>query len=236
MKISVIIPTLNEEKNIGRTLGCLAKQVVKPTEVIVVDGGSSDKTRQIAKRLSAKVYKTKKGVGWQRNFGGKRASGDLLVFFDADVSPKPDFLERLEQSFAKHKLGVACPLFHPERSRLDIILVYWFFNTVFFVLQRVLPSGAGMCIAVKRNIFEKVDGFDGKLVHDDIHFIRRASRKGTFAVVPIVLDVSDRRFRKEGTIKMLGLYLLLSVFFLFGAFRLANKVKYNFAHYEKKTR
>ncbi len=234
MQISVIIPTLNEEKNIKRIIECLQKQSLKPKEIIVVDGGSKDKTREIAKKALVKVYKTKKGIGWQRNFGGMRAKGDLLVFLDADVAPKSDFLKKIKTSFAKHKFGLACPLFHPEKSRLDIIMVYWFFNAIFFLLQKVLPSGAGMCIAVKSSTFKRAGGFDDKLVHDDIHFIRKASKIAKFGIIRAVLEVSDRRFRKEGTVKMFIIYLILSIFFVFGAFNLANKLQYKFAHYDEK--
>jgi glycosyltransferase involved in cell wall biosynthesis len=233
MSISVIIPVLNEQKYIQRLVACLAKQRVKPKEIILVDGGSTDKTRQIAKKLPVTLYKTKQGTGWQRSYGGHRASGDVLVFFDADVLPPPDFLQRVERICLRRKLAVACPLFHPQNSRLDIILVYWVFNGIFFLLQRLLPSGAGMCIVVKRSIFQKAGGFDPQFIHDDIHFIRKASAIGKFGILPVILPVSDRRFRKEGTVKTLAMYALLSVCFLFGAFKLANKIPYKFAHYQK---
>jgi glycosyltransferase involved in cell wall biosynthesis len=80
--LSVIIPTLNEELRIAATL----KQIGAGVEIIVVDGGSTDKTREIAEQLGAKVIiSPSKGRAFQMNLGAKIAKGDILLFLHGDT-------------------------------------------------------------------------------------------------------------------------------------------------------
>ena len=100
MKISVIIPTFNEEDVIGRCLESLKNQSYADFEVIVVDDGSSDTTPQLlrgaGKTGSVKVFfQEHKGAGAARNLGSKYASGDILVFVDADMTFDKNFLRNL---------------------------------------------------------------------------------------------------------------------------------------------
>lgn len=83
--VSIIIPTKNEEKNIGRLLESIDKQTYPNIEKIVVDVGSTDKTMDIARKFTNKVYKSGNERSAQRNFGAKKAKGKFLVFLDADM-------------------------------------------------------------------------------------------------------------------------------------------------------
>ena len=78
------MPVLNEEKILGETLSSL--YLTDNEELIVVDGGSSDRTVSIAYKYTDKVYVTKRGRGYQMNFGAERASGDILLFLHADCT------------------------------------------------------------------------------------------------------------------------------------------------------
>lgn len=101
MKISVIIPTYNEEKVIFDCLSSLDSQTIGDFEVIVVDDGSSDKTLGVLKKIRSKNYKLKilkqdhKGPGAARNLGAKSAKGEIIVFVDADMTFDKDFLRKL---------------------------------------------------------------------------------------------------------------------------------------------
>jgi glycosyltransferase involved in cell wall biosynthesis len=101
MKLSVIIPTYNEEKVIRNCLNSLLEQTYKNFEVILVDDGSTDCTEKIAKVFKAKEYEIKifrqnhKGPGAARNLAAKEAIGDILVFVDADMTFDENFLEKL---------------------------------------------------------------------------------------------------------------------------------------------
>ncbi|MFQ6087361.1 MAG: S-layer glycoprotein N-glycosyltransferase AglJ [Candidatus Methanofastidiosia archaeon] len=94
MKISVIIPTLNEEKTIEEVIEGFKKQ--KVSEIIVVDGNSQDETRRIARRLGAEVFiQPEKGKGEAVLYGFEKASGDVLVLIDGDATYLPEELPKL---------------------------------------------------------------------------------------------------------------------------------------------
>ena len=96
VKVSVIIPSYNEEKDIGDTLKSLKKQSFQDLEVIVVDDGSTDKTREIAKKEGAVVIEQNhKGPGFARNLGVKNSKGSILVFVDSDMEFEKNYLKNL---------------------------------------------------------------------------------------------------------------------------------------------
>lgn len=233
LKVSVIIPTLNEEHYIGHLLSCLENQTVQPNEIFVIDAGSHDKTVQIAKEFpQVKLIHSHPLVGHQRTLGGKKAKGDVLFFLDADVLPHPTFIEEIIAQFHKRKLDIACPRFQPFPSNFLISFVYYFFFIIFWICQFFLASGGGSCIIVRKKVFEDMNGFNETLTYEDIEFIRRSSRKYKFRLLPIALKVSDRRFRKYGVLPMFFQYTVLSIFFTFGLFKQANAVPYVFGKYK----
>ena len=97
IKASVIIPSYNEERDIGKCLKSLQSQTLKDFEVIVVDDGSTDNTRKIVKKFKkVKLLKGKhKGPGFSRNLGSKKAKGKILVFIDSDMEFDKDYLKNL---------------------------------------------------------------------------------------------------------------------------------------------
>jgi cellulose synthase/poly-beta-1,6-N-acetylglucosamine synthase-like glycosyltransferase len=92
-------------------------------------------------------------VAGQRNLGGRKAKGDVLVFLDADVRLPKTFLEDFLEGFERRQLEIACRLYIPYRSTLAINAVHVFFNALVVVFQKVLPSGAGPCTVIKREVF-----------------------------------------------------------------------------------
>src|SRR6266702_7918120 len=98
MKVSIVIPTLNEEKYLPRLLMSIREQTVPPAEVIVADADSIDKTKQIAKSFGCIV--TKGGyLPTGRNNGAKLATSELILFLDADVMLPADFLQKTVKEF-----------------------------------------------------------------------------------------------------------------------------------------
>lgn len=110
MKISVIVPTYNEERDIEDCLKSLAKQNHKDFEVIVVDDGSRDDTLKVIRGFQSSVFslqllwQSHKGPGAARNLGVKKARGEVLVFVDADMTFDRDFLKRLVQPIEEGKI------------------------------------------------------------------------------------------------------------------------------------
>jgi glycosyltransferase involved in cell wall biosynthesis len=98
--VSVVIPAFNAESTIGRVLAALAEQEPRAREVIVVDDASTDATAAVAERLGARVIRSDGGgyAGGARNAGWSEASGDVVVFIDADVVPDPGWAEGLQRA------------------------------------------------------------------------------------------------------------------------------------------
>lgn len=230
-KISVVIPTLNEEKWLPGILSDMCSQHLMPHEIIVVDGGSQDKTLEIAREHGAKVVVCEKSIPLARNVGAQEASGEIVAYFDADVRVPRDFLQKSAAEFDRHGLGIACPNFSARGCGIASEAIFGFFNMWFVMLQWVLPSGGGMCMMVRKSLFQETGGFDEGAKFEDIEFIRRGGRAGRFRMLSSTALVSDRRFRKEGTIRTTAKYLALSVFFIFGQFRAANIIDYGFGSY-----
>ena len=235
MKTSAIIVTLNEEKYLPKVLDSLAVQTHKVDEIIVVDAGSVDKTTEIARKGKCKLILHHPPVGGQRNIGGKMASGDVLFFFDSDVKIPNDYVEKCLRVMKKNTVELICPQYVPFPGTKSEKITFKIINGLFWLAQKITPSGGGSGIVVTKKLFNRAGGFKGHFVYDDIEFIRRAARKGKFVMAwGIVLYVSDRRFKKYGIVHMTLTYILLSFFFALGFFKLAEVIKYSFGGYNRK--
>ncbi len=231
--LSVVIPTLNEERHIGSLLSDVMEQTTKADEVIVVDAGSGDGTVSVVRRFPDVVLLNgSPPVAKGRNLGGRRARGDVLVFLDADVRLEEDFFEGFLEEFERRRLDIACPLYVPYRSTPTIRSIFTLFNLLFKSVEKLLPSGAGHCIALKREIFRESRGFDPELKFDDIELIRRLARDRRFAVVAQRTYVSDRRYREHGILRIFLTYLIMALFFALGKYRWANRLTYEFGRHE----
>ena len=107
MELSIIIPTLNEEKYLPKLLESIKKQNIKSYEIIVADSNSNDKTREIARKFGCKVVKGRKNPGSGRNNGAKVAKGSILFFIDADCYIEDNFLQKALNK-TKDKLKKLC--------------------------------------------------------------------------------------------------------------------------------
>lgn len=231
--LSVVIPVLNEERHIGPLLSDVAGQTRRADEVIVVDAGSEDGTISVVRRFSGVVLLNgSPPVAKGRNLGGRRARGDVLVFLDADVRLEKGFFEGFLQEFERRRLDLACPRYVPYRSTPAIRGVFAFFNLLFESFEKLLPSGAGHCIAVRREVFRESRGFDPSLKFDDIELIRRLARGHRFGIVAQRVYVSDRRYREHGVPRMFSTYMLMALFFALGKYRWANRLDYEFGSHD----
>ncbi len=243
MKISIIIPCLNEEKFLPNLIFDLKNQSLLPDEILIIDAGSKDKTLELVKSDNlARVINTNPNIGAQRKLGGEKAEGDLLFFFDSDVRLHPDFIKDAVSKIKNKNLDLATFKYIPYSlgskneiiiSRKSIRFLYKFLNNLFYIFKKVSPSGAGSGIFTTKDTFVKLNGFSENLKFDDIDFIRRGARIGKFDILDIDLMVSDRRFVRYGIIKTFLSYLMLSIFFFFNAFKTAEIVEYKFSDYTK---
>jgi len=203
---SIIIPTLNEEKNIVTLLESLAKQTDHDFEVIVADCFSKDNTKTNAEEFSQKltltIYSEKlKNVSAARNFGASKAKGEFLIFFDADSYVEDNFIKGIKERINKHNLDMLTVWNRPKEKGFVGSLLLALMNFAMTIFQKIKPSANGPCIIIKKNLFQKIKGFDDSIVFgEDFEIIQRAAKqKVNFAVFPTPrFYVSIRRFQKEG--------------------------------------
>lgn len=216
--LSIIIITKNEEFFLPRLLKSIKNQTFKDYEIIVSDAGSKDKTLLIAKEYGCKIIHgglPSKG----RNNGAKNAKYDLLLFLDADVILNKYFLERNILEFKKRRLDIAGVYSKPIESNLLSLFYVFLINFFERMFQKTLPVMMGYCIFVKKNIFDKINGFDESLTfNEDTDFIRRSCKNGKFRMLESVsILISMRRFEIIGYLSQGVIYLYYHVkIFVFG--------------------
>lgn len=206
MKLSVVIPTYNEEKYLPRLLRCLNNQTFQDFEIIVSDAFSKDKTREIAAAFGARVVDGGK-IAVGRNNGAKAAKADLILFLDADVTFEDDFIEESLKEFEERGLDIATAYFDKKIKSKTAQIAYSLWDTDKFLRQFTKsPSGAGHCIFIKKEAFNKVNGFNQEIiVGEDVDFIKRvAQSEYKFRVLSTKYKPSDRRYVQMGIGKVIA--------------------------------
>lgn len=232
--LSVIIPTLNEENYLPILLSQIKKQNFSDLEVIVADGGSTDKTLEIARKFGAKVVKGG-NPAQGRNSGARVAKGEILLFLDADVLYLPEnFFEKILLEFKKRKLGVATFPQYPRGNFIDKFCYKIYNNWVKFS-QKFLAHGSNL-IMVKKEIFERIGGFDERIkIAEDHDFCKRAAKISKFGFIetePVL--ISARRFERDGRLKTYGKYFFVGIWMYLGGSLKRNFFDYKFNHYNGK--
>jgi glycosyltransferase involved in cell wall biosynthesis len=232
VRLSVVIPALNEERHLGQVLSDLQRQSRRPDEVIVVDAGSTDATIDIAERSQAVVLHGKPPIARGRNLGGYSATRELIFFLDADTRLPETFFEDFVSEVERRRLDIACPRYLTYDSTFTIRAIHAFWNMVLKGFERTLSSGAGHCIVLRGKLFRESCGFDPSLKFDDIELVRRLSFERLFGYVGTSVFVSDRRYREEGILRVFLLHLLMAPAFALGKFEWANHIAYEFGDHD----
>jgi rSAM/selenodomain-associated transferase 2/rSAM/selenodomain-associated transferase 1 len=194
--ISIVIPTLNEAANLAATLVSTESGV--DLEIIVVDGGSSDGTVEVAKSFGVRLLTSATGRARQANAGGLAARGEVLFFLHGDT--------RLPQGFEWHVLdivkkpGVMAGAFTLgiDGSEFGFRIVEMLANFRSRVFQ--MPYG-DQGIFLRREVFRDLGGFPEMFLMEDFVLIQRLRKKGRVTIAPVAVKTSARRWRKLGILK-----------------------------------
>jgi glycosyltransferase involved in cell wall biosynthesis len=215
LDVSVIVPTWNEEKYLSKCLHSLKNQVGRgPMEVIVVDGGSTDRTLEVAAKYADKVLvEPGKPVGAARNIGARHASGDTLAFIDADTVACGNWLDEIVHTLRTNSraVGVTGPTRPYEGSRLDELA----YNVATGWVQRLslrlsLPHVPGFNCAYRESAFWEARGFDEhRQVSEDIMLGLRIRHQGPIFFNPEMLAFTSlRRIKNYGYLYLTTYYAM----------------------------
>jgi len=208
--LSIIIPTLNEEKYLPKLLGSIKKQYFKNYEIIVSDADSRDKTRSIAKKYGCKVVlnKKKKSPSVQRNNGAKKAKGDIFLFLDADTVLPDNFINSALEEFRKKKLDVAGFYLEFDNKKLKFRIASYIYNIFFRIARKIKPFAIGAAILVKAKAHRKAGAFDESVfIGEDHEYAERLSKTARFDLINLKMIYSSRRLEKEGVLKTIFKYI-----------------------------
>jgi len=216
MKISVVVPTYNEEANIGQCLQTLSNQTIPRSlyEIIVVDGNSTDRTREIAEEYADLVFiQTSKKVGGARNDGAEASDGDIIATTDADCIIPSDWLSRVQQGFDAPDVvqlyGLVNPIEPGMKHQASLALANTFSRVGYYTSTLYYTLGCNT--AFRRESFFEAGMYRTVDAGDDLEIARRMRQIGRVRLDSrLRVFFSMRRYEQFGTMKSLYEWLYIT--------------------------
>lgn len=236
--LSIIIPTLNEEKYLPKLLKLIKEQSFNDYEIIISDACSEDRTLEVSKSYNCRIVvgdKNKRHPSIQRNDGVKNANGDLILFLDADtILVDKFFLEKTINDFKRRNLGVAG--FYMKLESSFFYKIYKFiYNKLAFLAQYFKPLAVGAAIIIKKELHDKINGFDESIfIGEDQDYCERASKIEKFRLITkdVFIVFSTRRFKEEGKWKLF-IKLIYATFYVLFLGKIKKRIiKYTFGKHK----
>jgi rSAM/selenodomain-associated transferase 2 len=215
-RISVIIPVLNEVKNIRVAIDSIFPS--ENTEVIVVDGGSSDGTIEVVKDLGIMLLYSTAGRAQQMNLGAENATGDILVFLHADTRLPLGYDDLIRTTLGdvcrsdKLPIAGAFALEIDDRSR-HFRWVEWGVKYRSRFLK--MPYG-DQAIFLSAKVFDEIGGFPDLPIMEDFELMRRLQKLGPVAIIEQPVITSARRWLQQGIFKTTLINQLMILGYLMG--------------------
>ena len=209
-RVSVVIPTLDEEEHLEATLESVTRE--PDTEVIVVDGGSSDRTAEVALAGGVRLLTTTAQRARQMNAGAAAASAPALLFLHGDTRVPPGFSNQVLELLAGSGTAAGAFRLTVAGSGWGLRVIEGLANARSRLLH--LPYG-DQGLFVMADLFRRLGGFPDLPIMEDVVFVRRLNRRGRIAIAPCSALTSDRRWRRLGILRTtLVNQVVLTGFFL----------------------
>jgi glycosyltransferase involved in cell wall biosynthesis len=207
VKISIVVPAFNEEKLLGATLACIREATAGlDAELIVCDNNSTDRTAEIARQAGAMVvFEPVNQISRARNAGAAAASGDWLVFVDADSCPDAGLFADVAEAIAGGRfIGGGSTARFDEADRISHAAV-----GIWNAISRIMRWAAGSFVFCRTEAFRAIGGFSTELyASEEIDFSRRLKRLGRLTILHRhPLRTSGRKLRLYSKREYLGLML-----------------------------
>jgi rSAM/selenodomain-associated transferase 2 len=212
--VSIVVPTLNEETWIGGTLRTL-QELSGEKEILVADGGSEDRTIEIATQLGVRVVLCQRGRGCQIRTAATEATGDLLWFVHADSRPEAGALESIERVLRNTAVagGNFSLVFEGEHySARQMTSIYPY-------LRWLGLSYGDAGIFIKRSVYDAIGGCRPYPLFEDLDLIRRLKRHGRFVHLEARISTSARRFTGPQYARVWAMWIALQVLYWAGVSR-----------------
>lgn len=211
VKVSIIIPTLNESAVLEKTL--LRAQRHIPHEIIICDGGSQDNTVAIARQRQTSLVTSPPGRALQMNAAARKATGDLLVFLHADSSIECAGYQKMISHMQNENLVGGAFSLGIESDMWSLILV----STLATWRAKYLHLAYGdQAIFVRASVFKKIGGFSPLPICEDLDFFRRLRKEGNTVILDEKSVTSARRWMGEGVTFTTFRNIAIAALFLLG--------------------
>ncbi len=236
--LTVVVITKNEEENLPVLLESIKHQTLQPREVIVADAGSTDRTREIAKKYGARVVEG--GLpSAGRNKGADAANSDYVLFLDADVELRdPQFLEKSLGEMLEKDYGLAtCDVFPLSDAFVDHFM-HKAYNSYARAWGSLFPHAPGFCMFVRKDLHDKLGGFDEQIQFcEDMDYAQRFRKIGKFGFLKSTkIPVSIRRLDRDGRMKIAIKFMMAELHLAFLGPIKHDKFKYTFGHKKKQAK
>ena len=192
-KISIIIPTINEAKNLPLLLSDLSI-IQKKGEIIIVDSGSEDRTRDIASIYGVKVYKSKeRNRGLQLNMGAEISKGDWLIFLHADTRLSDNWFKKIDSVLNGNKNFIYYFKFKIKNKKIiyRVLEILVNFRSKYFKQ----PYG-DQGLIIHRNTYFKNNGFRKIPLMEDVDFLKRLNNKKDLKQLNLSIFTSSRKWER----------------------------------------
>ena len=210
-KISVIIPTLNEEENLKTLIPLLFSYPhSEMIEVIVADANSTNQSKTTSESLGA-IYIScpANSRASQMNAAAKISNGEVLYFVHADTRPIPRFVEDIKTNISKGNLA-GC-----YRYRFDSDNILLKINSFFTRFNGVFSGGGDQTLFIKKTFFENLNGFNQEyIIMEDFDLVKRIREKTRFTIIPKSIKVSARKYEQNSWLRVQLANLAVFIYFL----------------------
>ena len=213
MRISIIVPALNEADNIVSTLDGQKPFRKDGNEVIVVDGDSKDETVRLARSMADKIIKSSPGRPQQMNVGAKQASGDVLWFLHADTLVPDNAVQQIQHALENNKYQWGRFDIRLSGRQLQLRIVESLMN----LRSRITGIATGdQGIFVRREVFESIGGFANIPLMEDLEISRRLKKHSRPCCLDTKLITSSRLGEERGILRTILLMWRLRLAYFLG--------------------